>query len=78
MILTPSDSLGYGHGIPPLRMLLNLGADVCIGTGTGKYDRDADLDFEKRLLSLAVSGALCTRDAVPLEILDELTEKMPD
>lgn len=78
VILTPSDSLGYGHGIPPLRMLLNLGADVYIGTGTGKYDRDADLDFEKRLLALAVSGALCTRDAVPLEILDELMEKMPD
>ena len=33
VILTPSDSLGHGCGIPPLRMLHTLGAAVSLGTG---------------------------------------------
>lgn len=67
--LTPTTALGCGHGIPPLRMLLSLGATVHLGTGDPIYNRTADLEFEAKLISLAVSGALCTRDAIsPAEI----------
>ena len=69
VILTPSTSMGSGFGIPPLRMLLSLGATVHLGTGDFAYNRQANLEFEAKLISLAVSGALCTKDAVsPSEI----------
>lgn len=74
VILTPSDSLGGGCGIPPLRMLAGLGADVKLGTGTGEYDPDADLCFESRLLHLAVSGMLCTRSPVTDEFMRKAIE----
>ena len=64
VVLTPSTSMGSGHGIPPLRMLLSLGATVRLGTGEARYNKEADLEFEAKLIALAVSGALCTKDAV--------------
>lgn len=64
VILTPSTTMGEGQGIPPLRMLLTLGATVYLGTGSAEYNPTADLLFEKNLISLAVSGAHCTRHAV--------------
>lgn len=64
VILTPSTTLGEGMGIPPLRMLVSLGAIVHLGTGLADYNQDGDLLFEKKLISLAVSGAHCTRRAV--------------
>lgn len=69
VVLTPSDSMGNGCGIPPLRMLCTLGAEVYLGTGSGEYDEDADMDFEERLLRLSVSGALCTKDPVPDDLI---------
>lgn len=64
IILTPSTSLGSGHGIPPVRMMLSLGATVHLGTGLPEYNPAADLSFESKLISLAASGALCTKNAV--------------
>ena len=73
VILTPSDSMGSGCGIPPLRMLHTLGAAVRLGTGSGKYNPTADLAFETRLICLAASGMLCTRDPVPDDFIASLT-----
>ncbi len=73
IILTPSMSMGLGEGIPPIRMMLTLGARVYIGTGMREFNPDGDLEFEKRLIMLAASGALCTRGAVSMEALDEMT-----
>ena len=64
IILTPSTSMGLGEGIPPARMMMMLGATVHLGTGLENYNPDGDLEFEKRLLNLAVSGALCSKDAI--------------
>ena len=61
VILTPSLTMGEGKGIPPLRMLLSLGAEVHIGTGTAEFDPEGDLGFELRLIGLAVSAALGTK-----------------
>lgn len=72
VILTPSDSMGNGCGIPPLRMLAGLGATVRLGTGTGKYNREADLAFESHLIYLAASGMLCT----PSPVTDEFMKKL--
>lgn len=72
VILTPSDSLGHGCGIPPLRMLHTLGAVVSLGTGSGTFNADADLVFEQRLICLAASGILCTPDPVPKDFADSM------
>lgn len=72
VILTPSDSLGRGCGIPPLRMLHTLGAAVSLGTGSGAFNTEADLVFEKRLICLAASGILCTPDPVPKDFADSM------
>lgn len=75
VILTPSTSMGEGFGIPPLRMLASLGATVFLGTGKSEYNPDADLMFEKRLISLAVSGVNCTRNAVGEDYLNGMLEE---
>ena len=72
VILTPSDSLGHGCGIPPLRMLHTLGAVVSLGTGSGTFNANADLVFEQRLICLAASGILCTPDPVPKDFADSM------
>ena len=69
VILTPSTSMGEGYGIPPLRMLATLGATVHLGSGLAAYNPDADLIFEQRLVSLAVSGVNCTKNAVSAAFL---------
>lgn len=73
IILTPSDSMWKGEGIPPLRMMLNLGADVYLGTGEGLKNPECDLEFEKRLIALSVSGLLNEAHAISDEVLDEMT-----
>ena len=75
VILTPSDSLGFGCGIPPLRMLETLGARVLLGTGSGRFNAEADLGFERRLMLLAASGMLCTPDPVSEDFLSRMTEE---
>lgn len=72
IILTPSTSMGEGCGIPPLRMLASMGAKVYLGTGMAQYNPDADIIFEKRLISLAVSGMNCTRNAVSENYLNAM------
>lgn len=74
VILTPSDSMGSGYGIPPLRMFETLGARVKLGTGSGAYNGDADIMFERRLIYLAASGMLCTRAPVSEGFLSAMTE----
>lgn len=76
VILTPSTSMGEGHGVPPLRMLASLGADVRLGTGLAEYNPDGDLLFERRLIALAVSGVNCTKHAVGVEFLDTMLGSM--
>lgn len=69
VVLTPSTSMGEGHGVPPLRMLETLGAKVRLGTGLPDYNAAADLVFEQRLIALAVSAVNRTRAAVDEEFL---------
>lgn len=72
VILTPSSSMGRGEGIPPVRMLLSLGAAVRLGSGEQEYNPDGDMTFEARLLSLAASGELRTKDALTLSAATDL------
>ncbi len=72
VILTPSATLGEGMGIPPLRMLISLGAIVHLGSGLAEYNKEGDMIFERNLISLAVSGAHCTRHAVSDADLDKM------
>ena len=72
IIVTPSMSMGLGEGIPPLRMMLTFGASVHIGTGLRDFNPEGDLSFEARLLSLSVSGALCTPGAIPEKEIEKM------
>ena len=72
IILTPSSTMGKGFGIPPVRMMATLGARVHLGTGLKEYNPDADLLFEKKLISLAASGSLCTENALSEEMLNKM------
>lgn len=72
IILTPSYTLGNGFGIPPLRMMLSVGATVHLGSGAREYNTDADLIFESKLISLAVNGALCTKDSIDKNALKKM------
>lgn len=74
IIITPSMSMGLGEGIPPVRMMLTLGARVYIGTGMKEFNPEGDTEFEKRLIMLAASGELRTRGAISREALDKMTE----
>ncbi len=72
IILTPSATMGKGLGIPPARMMDTLGARVHLGTGLVEFNPDADLIFERKLLSFAVNGALCTENALSEKLLYNL------
>ena len=72
VILTPSLTMGEGRGIPPLRMLVTLGADVYIGTGDAEFDPEGDLGFELRLLELAVSASLGTKNPIDKNVLKKM------
>ena len=74
VILTPSYTMGEGKGIPPLRMLLSLGAEVYLGTGGMEYNPDGDLDFELRLIELAVSASLGTKNPIEKSVLKKMLE----
>ncbi len=71
-ILTPSLTMGEGMGIPPLRMLVSLGATVHLGSGSAEFNKEGDMLFEKNLISLAVSGANCTRKAIAESDLEKM------
>ena len=64
IIITPSTSMGKGEGIPPLRMMLSLGVSVMLGTGVETYNSAGSIEFESKLISLAVSGLLRTENAI--------------
>lgn len=75
VVLTPSTSMGEGHGVPPLRMLASLGAKVLLGTGLPDYNAAADLVFEQRLIALAVSALNRTRGAVDEAFLAAMVDE---
>lgn len=72
IILTPSTTMGKGYGIPPVRMMETLGAKVHLGTGLEKFNPKADLIFEKDLILLAVSGTLCSENALSERMLNNM------
>ena len=72
VILTPSLTMGEGKGIPPLRMLLSLGAEVYLGSGGAEFNPDGDINFELRLIELAVSAALGTKNPVNKNVLKKM------
>ena len=63
-VLTPSDDLGRGNGVPPAAALLHAGVPTRLGTGSGRYNRTADLKKEAYALKLACAAQLNREDAL--------------
>lgn len=64
LIVTPTASAGYGHGVAPVRAALSRGIRVGIGTFDGKYNKDHSLDFELKALRLLVNADMHSEDAL--------------
>ncbi|MCL2061780.1 MAG: hypothetical protein FWH03_04055 [Firmicutes bacterium] len=59
LILTPSFDAGRGNGIPPLRMYLERGLKIHLGTMDNTFNAAADILYEAQILRLLVNGSMC-------------------
>lgn len=76
VVLCPSSDMGAGYGFPPVTALINKGIDVSLGSGDNRYNEDADMLFEARLLHLANAANMSGENPGGYErILDMITIK---
>lgn len=59
LILTPSFDAGRGHGIPPLKMYLDRGLKISLGTMDNSFNKTGSVLYEAELLRLLVNGSMC-------------------
>ena len=59
LILTPSFDAGYGHGIPPIRMYLDRGLDIALGTMDNLFNKSGSVRYEAEVLRFLVNGTMC-------------------
>ncbi|MDE7400485.1 MAG: hypothetical protein K2N17_00370, partial [Clostridia bacterium] len=72
LVLCPTADAGYGHGFAPVCAALHRGLRVGVGTFDGKYNANADLDYELRFLELTANAEMRTENALSREALKKI------
>ena len=69
LILLPTTDAGYGHGFAPVCAAARRGLRIGIGTFDGKYNKNADLDYELEFLRLTANAEMSVENALSDEQL---------
>ncbi|MDE7405985.1 MAG: hypothetical protein K2M89_03845 [Clostridiales bacterium] len=72
LILLPTADAGYGHGFAPVCAAVHRGMHVGIGTFDGRYNANADLDYEMKFLTLTANAEMRTENALDKPTLKKI------
>lgn len=72
LILLPTADAGYGHGFAPVCAAVHRGMRVGIGTFDGRYNANADLDYEIKFLTLTANAEMRAENALDKPTLKKI------
>lgn len=72
LLLLPTADAGYGHGFAPVCAAVHRGMRIGVGTFDGKYNANADLDYEIKFLSLTANAEMRTENALSEQTLKKI------
>ena len=72
LVLLPTADAGYGHGYAPVCAAVHRGIRIGIGTFDGKYNPNADLDYELKFLTLTANADMRTENALDNQTLKKI------
>lgn len=72
LVLCPTADAGYGYGFAPVCAAVHRGIRVGVGTFDGKYNKDVDLDYELKFLTLTANAEMRTENALSEDTLKKI------